>query len=415
MRDQPGNWPWSCNAAIDPPATLRYDLAKAPAGRETWAMKSRVVFLFVAAFFLFVSGCLPADAAEVALRIGLSLDQSGPYKDLALMHQRAYELWREEVNQRGGILGHSIEFTLVDDAGDPARAAAIYDGLINRQHVDLLLAPYSSELTARIAPIVDGAGYPLLASGASSDRIWQQGYTNIFGMMATASRYSQGMLRLALKGGLSTVAVISAPDEFSREAGEGTAKWARYLKLKVVAEDVLAAKGADMTDVLRDAQAKGAELVVVAGHLGDAIAARRAIAGIGWQPRAFYATIGPSLPGWPGNVGDLAEGTFSTSLWEPLNRDRYGVEPSYQAATAYAAGQILEAAIASAGSLDRDKIREALYQLDTNSILGRFAVDRSGVQIKRFEMIIQWQKGRKEIVWPPELHTADAIFLGAAP
>jgi len=385
--------------------------------------------LAIAAWLALVSPVVSMAIAGETLRIGLSLDQSGPYRELALMHRRAYELWRDELNQHGGILGRPVELTFADDEGSADRAADIYDDLVNRKHVDLVLAPYSSELTAKVAPIVDRAGYPLLAAGASSDKIWQQGYTHVFGMMATASRYSQGMLRLAVKGGLSTVAIISAPDQFSQQAGEGTAKWARYVKLKVVHEESLTTKGADMIEAMRSARAKHADLVVVAGHLDDAIAARKALADIGWQPRAFYATIGPALPIWSRDVGELAEGTFSTSLWEPLNSDdfpgasdfaqrfraRYGVEPSYQAATAYAAGQILVQAITAAGGIDRGKIREALSKLDTYSIQGRFAVDHTGMQVKRIEMIIQWQKGRKEIVWPPELRTAGVIFGDGAP
>lgn len=392
-------------------------------------MQRFLTALAVATWLAFVSSFVPGAIAGEKLRIGLSLDQTGPYRELALMHQRAYELWRNEINQSGGILGRPIELIIIDDEGNADRAADIYDDLINRRHVDLVLAPYSSEITAKVAPVVDRAGYPLLAAGASSDTIWQQGYTHVFGMMATASRYSQGMLRLAIKGGISTVAIISAPDEFSEQAGKGTNKWARYLKIKVVHEETLITKGADMTEAMRNARAKHADLVVVAGHLDDAIAARKALADIAWKPRAFYATIGPALPVWSRDLGDLAEGALSTSLWEPLNSDdfpgasdfaerfraRYGVEPSYQAATAFAAGQILAEAITVAGGFERDKINKALSQLDTYSIQGRFAVDHSGMQIKRIEMIIQWQKGRKEIVWPPELRTADVIFGDDAP
>ena len=78
----------------------------------------------------------------------------------------------------------------------------------------------------------------------------------------------------------------------------------------------LPTKGGSMEEALARARAAGAELIMIAGHLTDAIAARTALAKIGWEPRAFYATIGPALPVWIDKVGPLAEGTFSTSLWE---------------------------------------------------------------------------------------------------
>ena len=90
-------------------------------------------------------------------------------------------------------------------------------------------------------------------------------------------------------------------------------------------------------------------------------------------------------------------------------KDRYGQEPTYHAATAYAAGQILEEAIELTGSLEREKIRQALYDLDTSSIIGRYAVDKYGMQIKRFPLTIQWQNGKKEIVWPIEFRNAEIL------
>jgi branched-chain amino acid transport system substrate-binding protein len=55
-------------------------------------------------------------------------------------------------------------------------------------------------------------------------------------------------------------------------------------------------------------------------------------------------------------------------------------------------------------------MRSALFDLDTYSVIGRFAVDHTGMQVKRLEMILQWQDGRKEIVWPEEVRSAEPVF-----
>ncbi len=87
------------------------------------------------------------------------------------------------------------------------------------------------------------------------------------------------------------------------------------------------------------------------------------------------------------------------------------MEASYHAATAYAAGEILEAAARTAGIAGaQGHTRTRSCQLDNYSVLGRFAVDRTGMQVKRLDMLIQWQRGRKEIVWPEEMRTRPAIF-----
>jgi branched-chain amino acid transport system substrate-binding protein len=169
--------------------------------------------------------------------------------------------------------------------------------------------------------------------------------------------------------------------------------------------------------------------VLVAGHFDEAVNARRAAARLGWTPRAFFATVGPALPAWKTQMGDLADGAFATSIWEPHDaiayprsreftrafRGRYGIDPSYHAATAYAAGQILEAAATVAKTLERDAVRAALFGLDSQSVIGRFAVDHTGMQAKRLELILQWQRGRKEIIWPAAVRSAAPIFAGARP
>ena len=373
----------------------------------------------VAALFL----AAPALAAE-PVRIGVSLGLEGKYKGPSEMQRRAYVLWMDEVNARGGLLGRPVVIVFDDDRGDPLEAARIYREFVEKKTVDLVFGPYSSALTAAVGPIVDEAGYPMLAAGASADEIWQQGYKNVFGMWTPASRYSQGMLRLALMEGLHRVAILHADDEFSMAIAAGTRKWAPYLELEVVADEGFAKGTPDLTEYIRQARQMGADLVVVAGHRNEAVAAGKALAAIGWSPRAFFATVGPALPNWRADMGAHADGAFATSIWEPHKsvaypgsqafadafRARYDTDPSYHAATAYAAGQILEAAVEQARSLERDKIRAALFDLDQDSVIGRYAVDHTGMQVKRLEMIVQWQNGRKEIVWPEDIRSAKPVF-----
>lgn len=369
----------------------------------------------------------PQAASQESVRIGLSLCLTGRHQQPAMMQKRAYELWRDEVNAKGGILGRDVELAIVDDQCEPARAKDAYRGFVAAGSVDHVIGPYSSEITAAIAPIVEASGFPMLAAGASSDDIWQKGYQGIFGMWTPASRYTQGMLRLASEAGLTSVAILHADDTFSEDVARGVRKWAPFLKLKIALDGRFTQDAAGLADEIRRAKDARVDLVIVAGHLNEALRARQAIAQLDWLPRAFYATVGPALPEWPSMAGSDDDRTFSTSIWEPNDsfpnsryfaatfNERFGLDASYHAATAYAAGEILEAAITAAGSVERSKVRQALFGLDTYSVLGRFAVDRTGMQVKRLEMIIQWQNARKAIVWPEELRTASPMLGRVSP
>jgi branched-chain amino acid transport system substrate-binding protein len=392
-----------------------------------WSRWIRLAFVFLAAMAMMdLSGRV---FASEPIRIGISLGLTGQYQQPATMHKRAYELWRDEVNARGGILGRTVELVILDDNSDPELAKKIYTEFVSAGSVDHILAPYSSQLTGAVAPIVDAAGFPMLAAGAAADDIWRKGYRNVFGILTPASRYTQGMLRLAHDGGLATVAILYSDDPFSEEIARGTRKWAPFLKLKVLVDVGFSRDAPDLTDAVRQARDAGVDVIVVAGFLKEAVHAREALTKLGWMPKAYFATIGPALSDWKTIFGNSADHTFATSLWEPNDsfayprskefaavfNSRYGMEASYQAAAAYAAGQILEAAIESSESIDHDGVRAAISDLDTYTVLGRFAVDRTGMQVKRLDMIIQWQNGRKEIVWPDEIRTSSAIFGKAVP
>lgn len=391
-------------------------------------MNRVLISLGSAVLFLLASSSGNAMAAE-PVRIGVSLGLTGNYKAPAAMQKRGYELWLEEVNARGGLQGRPVELLIHDDQSDPATAVRFYREFVTGGDVDHVFGPYSSELTAAVAPFVDEAGYPMLAPGAAAEAIWQNGYGGVFGMWMSASRYSQGMLRLAYEAGLKTIAILHADDPFSEGIAMGARKWAPYLKFRVIVDERFAIGTRDLTQQMRRARDAGAELVIVAGHRDEAVNARQAAATLGWEPPAFFATVGPALAEWKEAMGDNAEGAFATTIWEPHEsvtyphsqefttafRQRFGVDPSYHAATAYAAGQILEAAISQAGGLDKHNVRAALFDLDTYTITGRFAVDHTGMQVKRLGMILQWQDGKKEIVWPEEVRSAEPIFGRVSP
>jgi branched-chain amino acid transport system substrate-binding protein len=123
-------------------------------------------------------------------------------------------------------------------------------------------------------------------------------------------------------------------------------------------------------------------------------------------------------------LGPDAEGAFSFSAWEPIEelklpgshefllayRKTYGAEPGYHAALGYASGQVMERAIQKAGRVDSAAVREELVRLDTDIIVGRYAVDRAGGQTKMPTLITQWQGGRRQVVWPVDLRTAAPII-----
>jgi branched-chain amino acid transport system substrate-binding protein len=141
-------------------------------------------------------------------------------------------------------------------------------------------------------------------------------------------------------------------------------------------------------------------------------------------PKAIAMTITPVHPTFGRRAGAIAEGIFAPSQWEPITRIPFpetlrfitsfrqyaGTDPSYHAAAAYAGGRILEKAVSDTGTLEHARLAEYIGRLDSATIIGRFRVDSTGRQVGHTPMLIQWQDGHKQIVYPRSLRTATPRF-----
>lgn len=358
------------------------------------------------------------------MRIGLTLGLTGKYAAMSDMQMKGFRIWEREINARGGLLGRPVEVIIYDDRGEPGAARSLYELMIEKQKVDFVFGPYSSAVTEAVIPVTEGHGYPLLVSGASADSLWEKGSRRTFGVQTPASKNAVSFLELLVQSNLDRIAVVYADDVFSRQVASGTVKWARRLGLGVVLFEGFQKGSADLAPLLERARNKGARVLILCGHLDESVSVRRILNKIAWQPSAFFASVGPTLDAYRETLQDDADLTFSSSQWEHDERScrkdcldfftvfklSYGRRPSYHAATAYAAGRLLEEAVKITSSLDRDRLASTFSSMDTVTILGRYAVDRRGMQTKHFNVIVQWQKGRREVVWPKELQTSDPVF-----
>lgn len=358
------------------------------------------------------------------VKIGASLGLTGKYEHMSNMQKNAYLLWEKHINENGGLLGKKVKLIIYDDQSEPGIARKLYSRLISKDRVDLILAPYSSAVTMAVLPVTEKFKYPLLASGAAADKLWQMGYKYAFGVFIPTSRYSQGFLELMLRNGLKDTAIVFADDPFSMGIAEGTRKWALRFGMNILMFKKFKKGTRNLDDIARKVRNSGAQVVIVGGHLNESIDMRLSLKKIKWMPRAYYASSGPATQKYYDVLKDDAEFTFSSSQWEPKGvsafpgaerftkefLSTYKVEPTYHASSAYAAGQILEAAVKSTGSLNRERLRNVLSSLDTMTIMGRYGVDRTGVQIRHIALIVQWQKREKHIVAPEEFSTSKAIF-----
>ncbi len=377
--------------------------------------------LFMLNFFIFNQAFAQH---QKNFKIGLSLSLTGKYAQMGDMQKKGFLLWEQQINNKGGLLGTPVELLIVDDQSSPEKAKSIYTSHIEKNKVDFVFGPYSSSISEAILPVVEKHRYPILLSGASADRLWEKEYKYAFGVYTPASKYTVGFLQMLVKHKLKKLAIISADDAFSMSLYQNTKKWADRFGLDIIYSKYVKKGSQDLYSVVTKLPALNPDVVIVCGHLDESLAARKALHQLNWHPKAYYASVGPALQKFKDIMGLNSEFAFSSSQWEidtcsrypfgtkfvELFLSSYQKEPSYHAATAFAAGMILELAIQRTNSFKRNQLRDMFSNMDTMTLIGRYGVNRSGKQSRHFPLIIQWQNGKKKVVWPEQIKIADPIF-----
>ena len=366
--------------------------------------------------------CLQPVLAGDPIRVGVTVSLTGGYAAPGGNQLRGIQMWVDDLNARGALLGQRVELVHYDDQSDAARSALLYEQLITEDRVDLLLGPYSSDLTMEASRVAEQHNFPMVATGAGSDRIWGRGYSNIFGVDTPASAYMNVVLESASKAGLSTLALVASDAEFTREVAEGVRARAAENNMEIVFDAVYHEGAADFSGLVQRMKAARPDIVLGGTYLNDSVTVIREAKRQNFAPKAFIFTVGPALVEFGEMLGADAEGVMGVVAWTrdvrlPKAQDfsyrykrRFGSNAGVHAAYGYGAGQVLEAAVRLAGSPDRDAVRQQLASMKFRSLLGHYRVDGTGKQLGKATYGMQWQDGRRRLVLPKNLREGEIEY-----
>jgi branched-chain amino acid transport system substrate-binding protein len=361
----------------------------------------------------------PANAAD-PVKIGVALSQTGNLADSAGPYFKGLDLWREQVNARGGLAGRPVEFVIYDDRSDPATAARLYERLITNDNVSFVISSLGSATAATGSAVAEKHKIVMINGGGAAEAIQQRGFKYVFQTAARISSYADGVLPLIEKFHVKTMALVSRDYAAARDISKALKQTIEGHDVKIVIDEYFPAGTADFSSQIAKGQQLQPDLWVGLLYPSEAIETVRQFHSVNYMPKFFIAN-GVSQDDFIKAAGKDAEYAVGMSLYEPslpstgnkefvkTYKEKYdGAEPGYYAAFGFVAGTVLEAAVKKAGSIDTEKVRDVLTTIKLGTVMGQHEVDPATyMQIGVRGLLVQVQNGKREVIWPDEFRTAE--------
>ncbi len=383
--------------------------------RTRWMM---VVSVAVVAAFANVP---LARAEEKPILIGASVSLSGTYAAGGRYSIEGTQLWVDDVNRRGGLLGRPVRLVYYDDKSDANTCVQLYEKLITADKVDLIIGPYSSGVTSAVSTVAEKHKMVMLAPEAADAKIYMRGYKYNFQSQTQAGRYMLGALALAKANGYRTLAMLAEDTAFPKAVSVEVSRVAAEYGLNVVFNETYPKGSSDFSALLTKVKQINPDVLFANSYLPDAQGIIRQSRELGVNAKMFVVAVGGAEPEF-GNLGSTADYVFGATQWGPTMpwrgnaefvkayQQKFNHAPDYHSAANYATMQVLEDAVKQVGAIDQGKLAAALTKLKLDTIYGKFEVDSRGVQVGFTSALLQWQKEKQVLVWPEQVAQAKAIL-----
>ena len=341
--------------------------------------------------------------------VGAAISQTGAHAELALEYARGLELWRDETNAAGGLLGRRVELRLLDDASEAVRSRELYERLIRDEKADLLVGPYGSAATLIASAEAERARRVMVNGSGPASVVHGRAPRYLFQSAVPYAGYGDRVLRIAAEAGYRRLFILARDDGPSREMAEGTQAAAAAAAPKgLLAGDIAFYRPGtvDFAPQVAKARAADAQAWIAFGDVREAAEMVKTFKRLDYAPRLFFArgVSHPRLIPLIGQDAEFALGSMDLDARSPAMRRfaeayaaKWSAAPALPAAQGYAAGTVLGAAVRSAGTLDQERLRAALAELEHPTVLGEYRVaPENGVQIGARPLVVQIRNGRPQ-------------------
>jgi ABC-type branched-subunit amino acid transport system substrate-binding protein len=375
---------------------------------------------------------VPPPPAPDFIQIGASIPSTGKYAALAAMVKPGYEIAVADINAAGGVYVKEydkkipLHLTIYDDESDPNKTVTKMESLYSEQQVVVYLGGAGSDMHAAAAGIAEKNKVPYLGIAFALYMIHQKGYKYLFSPFPKSPAQAKDVFEILNakipEGQRPTkVAIFAETTDWGKELGGMWKENAAKYGYEVVTYEEYAVGTKDMSAMILKAKAAGAETLLTVPNTPDGTTMVKQMAEQGWTPKFTLMIRAPENVKWAETMGRVGDNLTIFPGWHngenfpgvaELNakyQAQFGRPADLLTGPAYACVQIAAAAIEKAGTLDRDKIRDAIAATNMTTVVGPVTFNADGTG-NVLNPMVQWQNGKQELVWPPEHSTAEFLY-----
>ncbi len=387
---------------------------------------------FAAAALLAVAPGTASAAECETLTLGSAISLTGKYATNGIHAKNGYEFAIQKIKENGGVkIGdkcYNFNVIYYDDESKGDRGATLAERLINQDKVQYMLGPYSSGLTKAIAPVTEKYQIPMVEAEGASRSLFNKGYKYLFAVLSTSEQYLASAITLAAEKAQEAgkdpssvkVAVAVENDPFSLDVRAGVLDDAAKYKMNVIIDEKLPRDLSDMSAILTKVKLLNPDLLIVSGHSKGAATAVRQIGEMKIDVPMIAVTHCEAAD-VTGKFGAVANDILCSTQWaetlsyeDPIFGTAANYETEfkaafpeyaekkvpYQTAQASAAVYVFKDAFERAGSLDKEKVREAIAATDLATFYGQIKFSEAGNNIAKPMVLRQIQNGEYNVVAP---------------
>ncbi|MFL5438123.1 MAG: amino acid ABC transporter substrate-binding protein [Myxococcales bacterium] len=401
-------------------------------GKTTTAVACAALFLLAAA------GVGIAQTEGDTIVLGAAVSLTGKYSVNGKNTKDGYDLAIKRLNEMGGVkMGgktYKLKVVYYDDESTPARGAQLAERLISQDGVKFLLGAYSSGLTKAIAPITEKYKVPHVEGNGAARELFTEGYKYLFAVLSTSDYYLRDAVNVAAEVAQQQgrdpktmkIAMAFENDPFSLDVRAGIIEAAKKHGMKIVVDDKLPPEINDMAATLTKVKAVKPDLLLVSGHEKGATLLVRQTSEMKVEV-PIVATTHCDSAKIAETMGAQAEGVLCASHWDrslaykdkwfgsadeyaKLFEKEFKYPAPYQAAESTASVLVFADAFQRAGSIDPQKVRDAISKTDIMTFYGPIKFDETGKNTAKPMVLYQVQHGDYKVVFPTKWAESKIVY-----